>query len=125
MIAIEEAVTAFADLVEQLAQTGGVFDEADLYRVLKNREAEQWKTGYPEKSGEYIVQIHGARVATTLDFSLKRDEDEAFYGYKDNAKEIIACEQCKYFQPDNKLCEITLCAAEENGYCYWAERKHG
>lgn len=75
MIAIEEAVTAFADLVEQLAQTGGVFDEADLYRVLKNREAEQWKTGYPEKSGEYIVQIHGARVATTLDFSLKRDED--------------------------------------------------
>lgn len=69
MIAIEDAVTAVADLVEKLAVTGGVFDEADLYRALKKKEL--WKTGYPDKGGEYIVMIEGARKATALEFDLK------------------------------------------------------
>ena len=68
MIAIEDAVIAVTDLVEQLAKTGGEFDEADLYRVLKNREAQQWHKGKPSEAGEYIVIIEGATQATCLEY---------------------------------------------------------
>ena len=61
------------------------------------------------------------------------DEEEAFYGYKDNAQELIRCRDCAYFRPrsvyGNGLCDIHCngigdsAVANENDYCAWATPK--
>ncbi len=40
VITVEHAVIAVCDLIETLAENGGVFDEGDLYRALKTKAQE-------------------------------------------------------------------------------------
>lgn len=51
------------------------------------------------------------------------DEEEAFYGYKDNARELIRCKDCKYRITAN--CERFGIKryTQSDSFCSWAEPK--
>ena len=60
-------------------------------------------------------------------------EDEAFYGYKDVAVELIRCKDCKLWMrnPYRESSVFGLCfkhkdiaiASDETDWCSWAERR--
>ena len=60
-------------------------------------------------------------------------EDEAFYGYKDVAVELIRCKDCKLWMrnPYRESSVFGLCfkhkdiaiATDETDWCSWAERR--
>ena len=60
-------------------------------------------------------------------------EDEAFYGYKDVAVELIRCKDCKFWMknPYRESSVFGLCfkqkdiaiASDETDWCSWAERR--
>ena len=59
------------------------------------------------------------------------DEEEAFYGYKDNARELIRCKDCEdctetklYDGQRWNYCMRLRCVVKENDFCCWAERKY-
>ena len=61
-------------------------------------------------------------------------EDEAFYGYKDVAVELIRCKNCKLWMknPYRESSVFGLCfkhkdiaiATDETDWCSWAERRN-
>ena len=41
-----------------------------------------------------------------------------------DAVEVIRCKDCEYFLSDEPtICELTMCGANDEGFCAWAERK--
>ena len=44
-----------------------------------------------------------------------------------NAVEVVRCKDCEYYSkgmPDEPtICELTMCGANDEGFCAWAERK--
>ena len=44
-----------------------------------------------------------------------------------DAVEVIRCKDCEYYSkgmPDEPtICELTMCGANDEGFCAWAERK--
>lgn len=41
-----------------------------------------------------------------------------------DAVEVIRCKDCEYYLPDEPtICELTMCGANDEGFCAWAERK--
>lgn len=38
--------------------------------------------------------------------------------------EVVRCKDCEYYLPDEPtICELTMCGANAEGFCAWAERK--
>lgn len=59
-------------------------------------------------------------------------EDEAFYGYKDVAVELIRCKDCKYYLNSEEECQLLIARLHfyetgnrwaEDSFCSWAERE--
>ena len=41
-----------------------------------------------------------------------------------DAVEVVRCKNCKYYLSDEPtICELTMCGANDEGFCAWAERK--
>ena len=41
-----------------------------------------------------------------------------------NAEPVVRCKDCEYYLPDEPtICELTMCGANDEGFCAWAERK--
>ena len=51
------------------------------------------------------------------------DEEEAFYGYKDNAQELIRCRDCKHRDEETANCTRFRkdWYVQSNSFCSWAE----
>ena len=80
--------------------------------VLCDRLIGAWNTA--EKESEQLICGVMAKVVTPIVVGTPTVD----------AVEVVRCKNCKYYLPDEPtICELTMCGANDEGFCAWAERK--